>query len=111
MRILIDHNLDWRLKHYLPAHQIKTAFEMGWCDLLNGELLDEAVNARFDVLLTGDSNIKHQQNLGSRPIAIVILRARNNQLKTHIPMMPEVGRVLFTIRPGQLVEIPERRDN
>jgi hypothetical protein len=56
-----------------------------------------------------NSNIKHQQNLGSCPIAIVILRALNNRLKTHIPVMPEVGRVLLTIRPGQLVEIAERR--
>jgi len=56
VRILIDHNLDWRLKNYLPGHELKTVFEMGWEDLLNGELLDQAIQAQFDVLLTGDSN-------------------------------------------------------
>ena len=78
MRILIDHNLDWPLKNYLPGHEVKTVFEMGWSDLLNGELLDQAIQAQFDALLTGDSNIKHQQNLSARAFAIVILRAENN---------------------------------
>ncbi len=89
MRILIDHNLDWRLKHHLPGHEVKTVFEMGWSDLLNGELLDQAVDAKFDVLLTSDSNIKHQQNLRFRLIAVIVLRARDNRLKTHIPMMQD----------------------
>ena len=109
MRILIDHNLDWRLKNYVPGHEVKTVVEMGWSDLLNGELLDQAIQARFDVLLTGDSNIKHQQNLSSRPIAIVILRAVNNRLNTHIPMMSKVARVISTIKPGQLAEITSAR--
>ncbi len=108
MKILIDHNLDWRLKHHLPGHEVKSVYEMQWSDLFNGELIDQAVNARFNVLLTGDSHIKHQQNLGSRPIAIVVLRASNNRLKTHIPMMPEVTELLATIKPGQLVEVPDK---
>jgi predicted nuclease of predicted toxin-antitoxin system len=110
VRILLDHNLDWRLKNYLPGHEVKTVFEMGWSDLLNGELLDQAIQARFDVLLTGDSNIKHQQNLRARPIAIVILRAENNRLNTHIPLMSKTAHVLSTIEPGQLVEITSARD-
>ena len=108
MRILIDHNLDWRLKHNLPGHEVKTVFEMGWSDLLNGELLDQTVDARFDVLLTGDSSIKHQQNLRFRLIAVVVLRARDNRLKTHIPMMQDVIQTLLTIKAGEVVEVPER---
>jgi hypothetical protein len=78
---------------------------MGWAHLLNGELLDSAVAEKFDALLTGDSNVKHQQNLQTRPIAIVVLRARDNRLKTHTPMMERVNAVLESIAPGKLVEI------
>ena len=81
---------------------------MGWSELLNGELLDQAVDAKFDVLLTSDSNIKHQQNLRFRRIAVVVLRARDNRLKTHIPMMQDVLQTLLIIRPGEVVEVPER---
>lgn len=105
MKVLLDHNLDWRLKNYLPGHEINTVFEMGWSDLLNGELLDSAVESGFDVLLTGDSNIKHQQNMQVRSIAIVVLRAANNTLKSHAPMMPRVAETLKAIEPGQLIEI------
>jgi predicted nuclease of predicted toxin-antitoxin system len=108
VRILIDHNLDWRLKNYLPGHEVKTVFEMGWSDLLNGELMDEAIQAQFDVLLTSDSSIRHQQNFSFRLIAVVVLRARDNRLKTHIPMMQDVLQTLLIIRPGEVVEVPER---
>lgn len=104
MRLLLDHNLDWRLKHYLTNHEIKTVVEMSWAHLLNGELLDAAAG-KFDALLTGDSNIRHQQNFQTRPIAIVVLRARDNRLKTHIPMMNRVNAVLESIAPGDLVEV------
>ena len=78
---------------------------MGWAHLLNGELLDAAVAESFDALLTGDSNIKHQQRLNTRPIAIIVLRAHDNRLKTHTPMMDRVKTVLESIAPGQLIEV------
>jgi hypothetical protein len=78
---------------------------MGWSNSLNGELLDQAVAAKFDVLLTADANIQHQQDLTTRPIAIVILRGRDNRLQTHIPMMKKVLKRLLTIQPNQFVEI------
>ena len=105
MKVLLDHNLDWRLKHYLTNHEVKTVVEMGWAHLLNGELLDSAVAEKFDALLTGDSNVKHQQNFKTRPIAIVVLRAPDNRLKTHTPMMERANAVLESIAPGKLVEI------
>jgi predicted nuclease of predicted toxin-antitoxin system len=105
VKILLDHNLDWRLKHSLTNHEVKTVVEMGWADLLNGELLDAAVAENFDALLTGDSNIKHQQKIDTRPIAIIVLRAPNNRLKTHIPMMNRVNAMLESIAPGELVEV------
>jgi hypothetical protein len=52
---------------------VETAFERGWSELKNGELLSAAEAAGFDVLLTTDTNLKYQQNLNARQIALVVL--------------------------------------
>lgn len=54
-------------------HEVATAYERGWSNLKNGELLDAAEKEGFAVLVTTDSNLKYQQNLKSRRIAIVVL--------------------------------------
>ncbi len=57
----------------LPAHAVETAFERGWATLTNGELLAAAEAAEFDVLVTTDRNLRYQQNLVGRSIALVVL--------------------------------------
>ncbi|MHB1071156.1 MAG: hypothetical protein ACYC1W_14980 [Gemmatimonadaceae bacterium] len=57
----------------LPAHAVETAFERGWATLTNGELLAAAEAAGFDVLVTTDRNLRYQQNLAGRSIALVVL--------------------------------------
>lgn len=104
MRILLDHNLDRRLRRYLPDHEVTTTFELGWADLLNGQLLMVA-QEQFDVMLTSDTNIQHQQNLTKYTIAIIVLRAFNNRLTTHALMMDEVNEALVNIQPHQVLEI------
>lgn len=54
---------------------MSTAFELGWSTLKNGELLAAAESGGFEVLITTDTNLKYQQNLAERRIAIVVLRA------------------------------------
>lgn len=83
MKILLDHNLDRRQKRHLPDHDVSTVLEKGWTDVLNGELLALLDANGFDVLITADSNIKDQQNLAGRSIAVLIIRAANNRLSTH----------------------------
>ncbi len=74
---------------------------MGWAAFKNGELLT-AAEAEFDVFLTVDQNIQHQQNLQDRSLAIVVLVARNNRLEMLSPLIPEVTLILPTVRPGEL---------
>ena len=105
MKILLDHNLDRRLKQYLVDYVAATAQEQGWTDVLNGELISLAEQNGFDVLLTADSNIKSQQNIADRQIAILVLRALNNRLQTHAAMIDEIHRALSQIQPGEIVEI------
>ncbi len=104
MKILLDHNLDRRLKRSLPDHQVITTFEKGWADLLNGELLTVAQD-EFEVMLTSDTNLQHQQNLTKYAIAVIVLRAFNNRLSTHISMMEEVNELLQHIQAHQVIEV------
>ena len=61
MRILLDENLDWRLRRNLPEHQVESVPLLGWAGIENGELLRKAVEAGFDALVTMDGNMVHQQ--------------------------------------------------
>jgi hypothetical protein len=72
VRILFDQGVPAPLRAHLPGHEIQTAYELGWSTLRNGELLDRA-EPRFDALITTDRNLKSQQDLSRRKIAILVL--------------------------------------
>ena len=61
------------LRRHLPRHDVVTAAEMDWSQLTNGELLAAATEAGFEVLVTTDQNLRYQQNLKDRRIAVVVL--------------------------------------
>jgi len=73
MLILFDHSVPAPLSSHLTGHVVTEARERGWDILSNGELLSEAERAGFDVLLTADKNMRYQQNLKGRRIALVVL--------------------------------------
>jgi hypothetical protein len=74
MRILFDQGTPVPLRASLLGHHVSTAFELGWSSLANGELLSKAEQGGFELLLTTDQNLRYQQNLSTRQIAIVVLR-------------------------------------
>jgi hypothetical protein len=73
MLILFDHGTPAPLRSFLAGHAVKRTQDMGWDTLGNGELLDAAEKAGIEILLTTDKNIRYQQNLTGRKIAIVVL--------------------------------------
>jgi predicted nuclease of predicted toxin-antitoxin system len=73
MLILFDHVTPAGIARFLPDHTVTKAKDRGWDTLTNGDLLAEAERAGFDVLLTADKNMRHQQNLRGRRIALVVL--------------------------------------
>ncbi len=73
MLVLFDHSTPAPLTSYLIGHTVTEARDRGWDRLSNGDLLAEAERAGFDILLTADKNIRHQQNLSGRRLAIVVL--------------------------------------
>jgi len=86
LRVLLDENMPHQLRAHLSAHDVSTAVYVGFGGFQNGELLTAAEDAGFDVLLTGDLSIEHQQNITGRKIAIVSLSANNWRIvQNHIP--------------------------
>lgn len=73
MLVLFDQGTPAPLRHALVGHAVETAYERGWSSLNNGELIAAAEAAGFEVLVTTDKNLKYQQNLTGRCIAIVVL--------------------------------------
>lgn len=70
MLILFDNGTPRGLARFLPGHTVEEARERGWEELANGELIDAAEQAGFAILVTTDKNVRHQQNLGARTIAL-----------------------------------------
>jgi predicted nuclease of predicted toxin-antitoxin system len=106
MRFLLDENLDWRLRRDLAAHHVDLVPLIGWAGIENGELLRKAVEAGFDVLITMDSNMVHQQNLAKNSIAVVALRAPSNRLADTRPLMPALLALLPHIKSGTVTFLP-----
>jgi hypothetical protein len=104
MRVLLDECVPRRLKRELLEHEVRTVTEHGWSGIKNGTLLGLA-EAEFDVFLTVDQNLKYQQNLTAFCIAVILLVARNNRLKTLLPLMPEVRGTLDNIRAGEFIRV------
>jgi hypothetical protein len=73
MKILFDQGTPVPLRKYLTEHSVTTAYEEGWSNLSNGDLLKSAEDKGYEILVTTDRNLRYQQNLSDRQIAIVVL--------------------------------------
>jgi hypothetical protein len=104
VRVLFDQGTPAPLRQLLPQHEVATAYELGWSTLKNGELLAAAEAQRFQVLITTDSNLKHQQNLATRAIAVVVLST------TSWPRIRAVAELVAVAvdaaGPGTYAEVP-----
>ena len=104
MKVLLDECVPRKLKRELTEHEVLTVTEYGWSGIKNGKLLTLA-EAEFDVFLTIDQNLKYQQNLKAFHIGVILLVARNNRLKTLLPLMPEAREALKNIKAGDFVRV------
>jgi hypothetical protein len=108
MRVLFDNGTPRGVAAALSDHTVEEARARGW-DTLNGELLDAAEAAGFDVFVTTDRNIRHQQNLTHRKIAVVVLgKARWKLIKERLT---DVAAAVTAAKPGRVseVDIPDLR--
>ena len=107
MRVLFDHGTPAPLISFLAGHIVTKAKDRGWDTLGNGDLLTVAEEAGFDLLLTADKNIRYQQNLEGRRIALVVLSTpRWPVVKLHVD---KIVAAVTAATPGSYfeVEIPE----
>jgi predicted nuclease of predicted toxin-antitoxin system len=104
MKVLIDECLPKKLKSEIDADFVQTVPEAGWAGTKNGALLRLA-EANFDVILTNDQNMEHQQNLTEIDLAFVVLVALTNDIDDLKPLMPSANEALKTIAAGEVVYI------
>lgn len=103
MKILLDECTPRIVKKRLPQRDIRTVQEMGWSGIKNGDLL-LAAEGQFDVFITTDKNLRQQQNLAGRDLAILLLPT--NQVPVVEALIPAIDAALDTVRVGDFVEIP-----
>jgi hypothetical protein len=99
VRVLLDECVDWRLAREIAGHDVKTARQMGWGAIKNGELLTLAAE-HFDVFVTVDRNLAFQQNVAAFSIAVIVLCARTNRLADLKPLVPNLLAVIESARLG-----------
>ena len=105
MRVLLDKDLDVRLRHHFgEGVEAVTVQYRGWKGLKNGRLL-AAAEAEFDVLVTADDSLPAQQNLAQFKIAVVILRPRSKALEDLVELMPKLREMLPRLRPTNVVRV------
>lgn len=104
MKLLLDESLPQDLRLHLSDHEAVTVPFRGWASKANGELLRLA-SAEFDVFITADQNLEHQQNVSQFDIAVIILVAPSNRLADLMPLLPRVREILVSVRPGHIYRI------
>jgi hypothetical protein len=97
VKILFDQGTPAPLRHALSGHVVATAYEKGWSNLSNGNLLRQA-EAEFDAFITTDKNLEYQQNLAKRRIAILVLPTTNwPEIQLH---QTEIATDVSQMKPG-----------
>jgi hypothetical protein len=105
MRVLLDACVPKGLRKNLPDHEVRTAPEMNWGDLDNGDLLD-AMEGLFDALITVDKRLPQEQHINDRPLGRVVLRAKSNRLADLLPLVPDLLYALSSLKVGEVQEVP-----
>jgi hypothetical protein len=102
MRILFDQGTPVPLRRALTGHAVSTAYELGWTELDNGALL-RAAETDFDALITTDKNLRYQQNLAGRRLAILVLPPTSwPKIRAH---EAQVADGVNALRPGDVAEL------
>lgn len=103
MLVLFDNGTPRGIARSLHRHTVTETRELGWDKLRNGDLLDAAETAEFDVLLTTDKNIRYQQNLTRRRIAIVVLG--KGRWRLIVPVLAQIIEAITEATPGGYTEV------
>lgn len=102
LKILFDQGTPAPLRKILASHNVSTAFEMGWAELENGDLL-AAAEKNFDAFITTDKNLRYQQNFSGRQLAILVLPTTSwLEIQKHLGQISEN---VNSLKMGDYVEL------
>jgi predicted nuclease of predicted toxin-antitoxin system len=101
MRVLLDECLPKKLKNEFPEMDIVTVPEAGWAGEKNGKLLALA-EKQFDVFITADQNLRYQQTLFNKDIAVIVLVAKTNRYEDLKVLVPKIKKILKTAKVGEI---------
>ena len=104
MRILFDVNIPEPLRSYFAEDSVDTANEKGWARVRNGNLLDNAEKDGYEVLITADQNMRYQQNMASRQLAVIVLLS-NRWPRVQL-RIEDIRAALEGMDPGEVREVP-----
>lgn len=104
MRTIFDENVPWPLRQFFVGHEVSSVQLEGWAGVENGALI-ERVEGRFDVLLFADKNLRYQQNLKNRRVALVELPT--NRWPVLRGMAERIAEAVMRSRPGDYVVLTE----
>lgn len=100
MRLLLDECVDWRLLRDLDDHDVKSVKQLGWEKAKDSVLLQLAAS-QFDVFLTVDSNLPHQQNAATFDLAVVVLHGRTTRLPDLRELLPALRDAIKSAKAGE----------
>ena len=103
MKILFDNGTPKPIARSLTGHEVTFARKIGWHGLENGELIQKAEEGGYEVLLSTDKNIRYQQNVAGRKIALVILG--NSQWPNVRLYLDRIAAAVNACTPGSYAEV------
>ena len=95
MKILLDECVTKQLRPYRSNHEVATVTGKGWSGFKNGQLMTIASGEGFDILLTIDKNLMHQQNVGKYPLIVAILNSSSSKLEMLLTFLPAFQKAMF----------------
>jgi hypothetical protein len=98
IRVLLDQNAPLGLRRVLAAYEVMAARDLGWATLTNGDLISTAEAAGFTILITCDRNIRYQQNLTGRRIALIELTTGAWPIVWH--HVERIAASIAAVKPG-----------
>ena len=105
MRVLLDENMPRKHTSLFEAGvTVRTIAQCGWKGAKNGTLLRLA-EPQFEVFVTMDQGIPHEQNLQAYDLGFVLMKARSNRYEDLAPLMPQVNQAIKTVKPGELISV------
>jgi hypothetical protein len=91
VRVLLDESVPRQLVSELSGHDVQTVVQLGWTGIQNGELLRRGTQAGYEVLVTMDRNLEHQQNIARAGLGVLVVIARDSRVETLLPLAASIN--------------------